>query len=117
MTSLVSPAIATVSLGSGGEAPVVRPTALANSLIRCGFFGSRAVSLSPVVSKEVSSVPKGKDSTPEIGSSFVSPSLPVAQKGVQSSVAAVLPASQVCTSSNGVAVMESRGMVVLPLIP
>jgi hypothetical protein len=92
VTYLVSLAFTTVSLGSGGEAPVVRPTALAKSLIRHGFFGPRAVSPSLVVLKEVSPVPKGKESTPET-ELVASPSLPMAQKGVQSSVVAILLAS------------------------
>jgi hypothetical protein len=61
----------------------VRPSALAKSLIRCGFFGLRAVSPHPVVLKEVSPVLKGKDPTLEVGSSSVSsPSMPVDRQGV-----------------------------------
>jgi hypothetical protein len=51
---------------------VVRPFAPAKSLIRCGFFGLRAVSPPPVVLKEVLPVLKGKDPTTEVGSCFVS---------------------------------------------
>jgi hypothetical protein len=84
---------------------MVRPSALAKSLIRCGFFGPRAVSPSLVVLKEVLPVRKGKDPTLEVGScsvsttsvpvilSVISPSLPVDKQGVQSPVAAVLPSS------------------------
>jgi hypothetical protein len=63
-------------------------------------------------------VPKGKDPTTEVGSCSVSttsvpvilpvisPSLLEDKQGVQSPVAAVLPLSQVCSSSDGTAVME-----------
>jgi hypothetical protein len=73
--------------GPGGA-----PYCSGESLIRHGFFGPRAVSPSLVVLKEVSPVPKGKESTSET-ELVASPSLPMAQKGVQSSVAAILLAS------------------------
>ena len=56
------------------------------SLIRRGFFGLRVVSPSPVVLT----------------------SLPVAKQGVLTLVDDVLPSPQVCSSSNGEDVMESR---------
>jgi hypothetical protein len=71
----------------------VRPSALAKSLIWRGFFGPRAISPPSVVLKEVLLVLKGKDSTPKVGSS---------------SVATVLPSSQVCSSSDGATVMEPK---------
>jgi hypothetical protein len=71
----------------------VRPSALAKSLIQRGFFGSRAAPSPPVVLKEVLPVRKGKDPIPGVGSS---------------SVAAVLPSSQVSSSSNWAAMKETR---------
>jgi hypothetical protein len=90
---LVSPSCRDNEVTSFGaeDNQVVRPSALAKSLIQRGFFGPRAVSPPPVVLKEVSPVLKGKDPTLEVGSSFV---------------AAVLPSSQACSSSDGAAVME-----------
>jgi hypothetical protein len=62
---------------------VVRPSTPAKSLIRRGFFGPRVASPPPVVLKEVSPMLKGKDPTPEVGSSSVSPpSMPVDKQGV-----------------------------------
>jgi hypothetical protein len=58
-----------------------------------GFFGPRAAPPPLVVLKEVLPVRKGKDPIPEVGSC---------------SVAAVLPSSQVSSSSNGAAVKETR---------
>ena len=71
----------------------VRPSAPAKSLIRSGFFGPRAAPPPPVVLKEVSPVRKEKDPIPEVGSS---------------SIAAVLPLSQVSSSSDGATVKETR---------
>jgi hypothetical protein len=71
---------------------VVHPSTLAKSLLRRGFLGSRAVSSPPVV-KEVLQVRKGKDPTPEEGSS---------------SGATILLSAQVYSSSDGAAVMEPR---------
>jgi hypothetical protein len=72
---------------------VVRPSVLAKSLIRRGFFGLRAVSPPPMVLKEVLPVLKGKDPTPKVGSS---------------SVTIGLPSSHVYSSFDGAAVMEPR---------
>jgi hypothetical protein len=97
---------------------VVRPSAPAKSLIQRGFFGPGAVSPPLVVLKEVLPVLKVKDPTTEVGSCFVSttsvlvfplvisPSLPEDKQGIESLVVAVLPSSQVCSSSNGTAVTE-----------
>jgi hypothetical protein len=71
----------------------VCPSALAKSLIRCGFFGPRAAPPPPVVLKEVLQVHKGKDPIPEVGSS---------------PVAAVLPLLQGSSSFDGAAVKETR---------
>jgi hypothetical protein len=91
----VSPSCRDNEVTKSGEEDiqVVRPSAPAKSLIQRGFFGSRAVSPPLVVLKEVLPVLKGKDPTPEVGSS---------------SVATGLPPSQVCSSSDGAAVMEPR---------
>jgi hypothetical protein len=87
---------------SGAEInQVVRPSALAKSLIWCGFFGLRAIFPLPVVLKKVLLVRKGKDPSMEVGScsvsttsvSVISPSLPEDKQGVQSPVVAVLPSS------------------------
>ena len=72
---------------------MVRPSALVKSLIWRGFFGPRVVFPPPVVLREVLSVLKGKDSSPEVGSS---------------SVATILPSSQVCSSSDEATVIEPR---------
>jgi hypothetical protein len=75
---------------------VVRPSALAKSLIRRGFLGLRAVSPPLVVLKEVLPVLKGKDPTTDARSCSVSitsvpvfppvisPSLPVDKQRVES---------------------------------
>ena len=54
---------------------VVHPFALAKSLVRRGFL-VRKLFLPPVVLKEVSPALKGKDPTPEVGSSSVVAVLP-----------------------------------------
>jgi hypothetical protein len=51
---------------------VVRPSAPARNLLRCGFLGPRAVSPSPVVLKEVLPVIMGKEPTMKDGSCAVS---------------------------------------------
>jgi hypothetical protein len=67
------------------ETLVVRPSSPAKGLLRHGYFGPKAASPSPVVLKEASLSSMWKDPIPEVGlthrgylgSSFVSPSLPV----------------------------------------
>jgi hypothetical protein len=73
-----------VTLSGAEDLQVVRPSAPAKSLLRRGFLGPRAVP-SPTVVKEVMPVRKGKDPTPEEGSS---------------SGATVLLSAQVCSPSN-----------------
>ena len=106
------------------ETQVVRPSSPVKGLLRCGFFGLRAASPSPMVLKEASLSSKGNDPIPEfgfigrvfLGSSSVSPSSPVvspiigvAKLGIHSLAATFLPSSQVCIShSNGAAMMETQ---------
>jgi hypothetical protein len=82
-----------VTLSRAEDIQVVHPSALAKSLIQRGFLGPRPISSPLVVLKEVLPVLKGKDPTLEEGSS---------------SGATVLLSSQVCSSSDGAAVMEPR---------
>jgi hypothetical protein len=91
----VSPSCKDNEVASSGaeDIQVVCPSALAKSLLRQGFLGLRAVPSPPMVLKEVLPVLKGKDSNPEEGSS---------------SGATVLLSSQVCSSSDGAAMMEPR---------
>jgi hypothetical protein len=84
---------------------VLRPFALVRSLLRRGFLGSRVVSPSSVVLKEVLPVIKGKEPTTEDGSCAAStisvpvlppvilPSMSEDKQGVQSTVATVLPSA------------------------
>jgi hypothetical protein len=81
---------------------VVQPSALAKSLIWCGFLGLRAISPSLVVLKEIMPMLKGKESTVPV----ILPSLLEDKQGVQPPVAAVLPSSQVCSSSIGISLSQ-----------
>jgi hypothetical protein len=79
---------------SGAEdIQVVCPSAPTKSLIQRGFFGSRAISPPLVVMKEVLLVLKRKDPTMKVGSS---------------SVATILPSSQVCSYSDGASMVEPK---------